>query len=134
MVGVIVGFDDRLPVGLGVGLALGLRVGPGVFVGLFVGFGDGLPVGLRVGLVLGLPVGPDVYGTHGMLGSRGIVPVSGRFLSNINCASPANRRYQSEGKLMPSASKPNHPPSGKGRSVVLAVTLKIAVPSSTSSN
>jgi hypothetical protein len=70
----------------------------------------------------------------GLFGSIGILLVNGMRPSNINCASPVKRRYQSEGKEKPSASNANQPSIGSGRSLAFAVTLKIAVPSSTSSN
>jgi hypothetical protein len=126
VVGAVVGIED---VGAEVDVvSVGRPVG--TFVGLTVRVvADG------VGAALGLPVGPEVYGTHAASGSRGIVGVSARFLSSIRCASPARRRYQSEGNLRPpSASRASQPPSGRGRSFASAETLKIAVPSSTSSN
>ena len=126
VVGAVVGIED---VGAEVDVvSVGRPVG--TFVGLTVRVvADG------VGAALGLPVGPEVYGTHAVSGSRGIVGVSARFLSSIRCASPARRRYQSEGNLRPpSASRASQPPSGRGRSFASAATLKIAVPSSTSSN
>jgi hypothetical protein len=126
----VVGFDVGIRV---VGFDVGIRV-VGSDVGIrVVGFDDvGIAVGFRVDV--GVPVGLEVYGTHGALWSSGIVLVNARFPSNIRCASPVKRRYQSEGKDLPSASKANQPPAGRGRSFVLAVTLKIAVASSTSSN
>ena len=126
VVGAVVGIEDvgvevdAVPVGRPVGIFVGLTVRV---------VADG------VGAALGLPVGPEVYGTHVAFGSRGIVGVSARFLSSIRCASPARRRYQSEGNLRPpSASRASQPPRGRGRSFASAATLKIAVPSSTSSN
>ena len=106
VVGAVVGIDD---VGAEVDVvSVGRPVG--AFVGLTVRVvADG------VGAALGLPVGPEVYGTHAASGSRGIVGVSARFLSSIRCASPARRRYQSEGNLRPpSASRASQPPSGRG--------------------
>ena len=73
-------------------------------------------------------------GMCGTFGLRGIALVNVRLPSNINCASPVKRRYQSEGNEVPSASKANQPFDGCGLSIVLDVTLKMAVPSSTSSN
>ena len=91
---------------------------------------------MTLGLTLGVSDGLELVLSfrYGLLGSIGIVAVIGTRPSNINCASPVKRKYQSEGNEYPSASKANHPPVGSGRSLVFAVTLKIAVPSSTSSN
>ena len=119
VVGLDVGLDDDgLPVGLAV---VGLAV-----VGLDVGLDDdGLPVGTRLGLDVGLDVGSYVNGN---------VLVSGLLPSSILCASPVKRKYQSLGRSIPSASNPNHPFVGNGKSALRGVTLNIAVPSSTSSN
>ena len=90
---------DRLVGAVVVGLVVGV-----LLVGLFdVGFGVvGFAVGGPVGLADGLVVGRGVCGTRGF---RGIVLVNVRFPSSINCTSPVKRRYQSEGRVYPSASK-----------------------------
>jgi hypothetical protein len=90
------------------GFIVGARLVGVLLVGLFdVGFGVvGFAVGGLVGLADGLVVGRGVCGTRGL---RGIVLVNVRFPSNINCTSPVKRRYQSEGKVYPSASKASQP-------------------------
>ena len=111
-----------------VGLVVGVLLVGFFDVGLgVVGFAVGRPVGLADGLV----VGRGVCGTKGF---RGIVLVNVRLPSSINCTSPVKRRYQSEGKVYPSASKASQPFVGWGLSLDRAVTLKMAVLSSTSSN
>jgi hypothetical protein len=117
------------------GFIVGARLVGVVVVGLVVfdvGFGVvGFAVGGLVGLADGLVVGRGVCGTRGL---SGIVLVNVRLPSNINCTSPVKRRYQSEGRVYPSASKASQPFVGLGLSLDLAVTLKMAVLSSTSSN
>jgi len=150
----VVGLDELgFDVGLGVGSLVGFLVGAtGFVVGvrlvglvvvdlvvgvLLVGFFDvgfgvvGFAVGTTVGLANGSVVGRGECGTFGL---RGIVLVNVRLPSSINCTSPVKRRYQSEGNEVPSASKANQPFDGCGLSIVLDVTLKMAVLSSTSSN
>jgi len=88
-------------------VVVGLVVGV-LLVDLFdVGFGVvGFAVGTTAGLANGLVVGRGVCGTKGF---RGIVLVNVRLPSNINCTSPVKRRYQSEGKVYPSASRASQP-------------------------
>ena len=63
----------------------------------------------------------------------GIFLDSGVLPSSIDYASPARRRSQSDGTRMPSASRTSQSLS-TGTSLLLAGSLKITMPSSTSSN
>ena len=104
-----VGFDVGVRV---VGSCVGFDVGS--LVGFLVettGFAVGVLVGLLV-VAVGLADGLVVRGMCGTRGLRGIVPVKVRLPSNINCASPVKRRYQSDGRVYPSASKATQPPAG----------------------
>lgn len=111
-VGKLIGFEVGNMLGLAIGVAVvvfvvSLVVGARL-VGLFdVGFCvEGFVVGRNVGLADGLVVGRGLCGTRGL---RGIVLVNVRLPSSINCTSPVKRRYQSEGRVYPSASKASQP-------------------------
>lgn len=80
-----------------VGKEVGVDVGGrfvGAEVGIAVGVSDGFALGFSLDISDGLDLGLSV--PYGLLGSIGIVAVNGARPSNINCASPVKRKYQSE--------------------------------------